>query len=471
MASKKPPVKAKKTSAAKSRAKTAKPKTRPASAAKSQRAHVSKSSAAQSKSSAAKTKTASARKKASEAARSAVTKSEAEKAAARKAAAKKAAAKKAAAKKAAAARSAATKAAAKKAAASRKSATSNPTAAKAKIAAAKRQGASVATENPANAAIAKPVETQQAAPVLKTTTPASATGSSAGKPQSAGVKVPPSAKGIVPASSGAAAEVRKAKASTTPTPPAPPRAAPDQKRPIGSEPARVSMNLSSSAAATSVQKSASSAVSGTPGGAAPAARPGATPKPRPSSQKLGFKLSEHIVYPAHGVGQIVGIEVQEVAGFSLELFVVSFVKDKMILKVPTSKVASVGMRKLSESDTVEKALTTLSGRARIKRTMWSRRAQEYEAKINSGDLVTIAEVVRDLYRSDTQPEQSYSERQLYEAALDRMSREISVVRKLIDSESLKVIESYLAKGPRRGAKSEPDAGDAAGDEGDVERAA
>ena len=107
----------------------------------------------------------------------------------------------------------------------------------------------------------------------------------------------------------------------------------------------------------------------------------------------------------------------------------------MILKVPTSKVAAVGMRKLAETDTVEKALTTLSGRARVKRTMWSRRAQEYEAKINSGDLVTIAEVVRDLYRSETQPEQSYSERQLYEAALDRMSREISAVRKLIDSES------------------------------------
>ncbi len=195
------------------------------------------------------------------------------------------------------------------------------------------------------------------------------------------------------------------------------------------------MNLSSSAAVPPIQKSAPAVVPGTLGAAAPAGKPIVAPKPRPSSQKLGFKLSEHIVYPAHGVGQIVGIEVQEVAGFSLELFVVSFVKDKMILKVPTSKVTAVGMRKLSESDTVEKALTTLSGRARIKRTMWSRRAQEYEAKINSGDLVTIAEVVRDLYRSDTQPEQSYSERQLYEAALDRMAREVSAVRKLIELRS------------------------------------
>ena len=203
------------------------------------------------------------------------------------------------------------------------------------------------------------------------------------------------------------------------------------------------------------------------------ARPGIPAKPKPAtpSAKPGFKLNEYIVYPAHGVGQIVGVETQEVAGFSLELFVVSFIKDKMTLKVPTSKVVSVGMRKLADTGVVDRALQTLSGRARVKRTMWSRRAQEYEAKINSGDLITIAEVVRDLYRSDTQPEQSYSERQLYEAALDRMAREVAAVRKLIDSESLKLIESFLLKGPRRGPKAEGDAGDDGGDEADVDRAA
>lgn len=202
-----------------------------------------------------------------------------------------------------------------------------------------------------------------------------------------------------------------------------------------------------------------------------AAKPAPAPaKAKPTGQKHGFKLNEFIVYPAHGVGQIIGMETQEVAGFSLELFVVSFIKDKMILKVPTSKVSNVGMRKLAETNVVDKALSTLSGRARIKRTMWSRRAQEYEAKINSGDLVTIAEVVRDLYRSDTQPEQSYSERQLYEAALDRMAREVAAVRKLIDSEALKLIESFLQKGPRRGQKTESDAADDA-DEEDVDRAA
>ncbi len=118
------------------------------------------------------------------------------------------------------------------------------------------------------------------------------------------------------------------------------------------------------------------------------------------TQRQGFKTNEFVVYPAHGVGQILAIEDQEIAGAKLELFVINFMKDKMTLRVPTAKVANVGMRKLSEPALVKRALETLKGRARIKRTMWSRRAQEYEAKINSGDIVAIAEVVRDLYRSE-----------------------------------------------------------------------
>ncbi|MBM3530169.1 MAG: CarD family transcriptional regulator [Alphaproteobacteria bacterium] len=178
--------------------------------------------------------------------------------------------------------------------------------------------------------------------------------------------------------------------------------------------------------------------------------PGMTPKK--TTQRQGFKTNEFIVYPAHGVGQIVSIEEQEVAGARLELFVINFVKDKMTLRVPTSKVATVGMRKLAEGTLVKRALETLKGRARIKRTMWSRRAQEYEAKINSGDIVAIAEVVRDLFRSENQPEQSYSERQLYEAALDRLSREIAAVQHITETEAVKEIEAALAKGPRRGPK-------------------
>jgi CarD family transcriptional regulator len=169
---------------------------------------------------------------------------------------------------------------------------------------------------------------------------------------------------------------------------------------------------------------------------------------KPVNQRHGFKTNEFIVYPAHGVGRIVGIEEQEIAGMSLELFVITFDKDKMTLRVPTGKLQSVGMRKLSDEDVVKKAMETLKGRARIKRTMWSRRAQEYEAKINSGDLVSIAEVVRDLYRSESQPEQSYSERQLYEAALDRMAREIAAVDKLDERGAVQRITEVLSRSAR-----------------------
>ena len=187
------------------------------------------------------------------------------------------------------------------------------------------------------------------------------------------------------------------------------------------------------------------------------------------TQRQGFKANEFVVYPAHGVGQILAIEEQEIAGAKLELFVINFMKDKMTLRVPTAKVANVGMRKLSEPALVKKALETLKGRARVKRTMWSRRAQEYEAKINSGDIVAIAEVVRDLYRSESQPEQSYSERQLYEAALDRLSREIAVVQHSTETEAVKEIESQLAKSPRRNAKAEAAEGEADADaEGDAD---
>jgi CarD family transcriptional regulator len=172
-----------------------------------------------------------------------------------------------------------------------------------------------------------------------------------------------------------------------------------------------------------------------------------------ASQRQGFKLNEFVVYPAHGVGQIVSIEEQEVAGFKLELFVISFSKDKLTLRVPTSKVTGVGMRKISDPDAARRSLDILTGRARVKRTMWSRRAQEYETKINSGDINAIAEVVRDLYRSEAQPEQSYSERQLYEAALDRMVREIAAVQKSNEIDALKAVEAQLQKGQSRAAKA------------------
>ncbi len=161
--------------------------------------------------------------------------------------------------------------------------------------------------------------------------------------------------------------------------------------------------------------------------------------------KPEFKANDFVVYPAHGVGQIISVEEQEIAGMQLELFVITFEKDKMTLRVPTGKVTSVGMRRLSSPEVVRNALDTLRGRARIKRTMWSRRAQEYEAKINSGDLISIAEVVRDLHRGSGQPEQSYSERQLYEAALDRMAREVAAVEDIDENKAIERVETALQR--------------------------
>ena len=164
-----------------------------------------------------------------------------------------------------------------------------------------------------------------------------------------------------------------------------------------------------------------------------------------TTQRLGYKTGEFVVYPAHGVGQIVSIEEQEVAGLSLELFVIAFEQDKLTLRVPVAKIKSVGMRKLADEEMVKKALDTVTGRARIKRTMWSRRAQEYEAKINSGDLISIAEVVRDLHRADNQPEQSYSERQLYESALDRMAREVAAIEQIDRDAAIGILTKSLQK--------------------------
>jgi CarD family transcriptional regulator len=171
-----------------------------------------------------------------------------------------------------------------------------------------------------------------------------------------------------------------------------------------------------------------------------AAKPVAKPIKKPE-----FRTNDWVVYPAHGVGRIVSVVEQEVAGIKLELFVISFDKDKMTLRVPVAKASSIGMRRLSSPDVVATALQTLKGRARIKRTMWSRRAQEYEAKINSGDLISIAEVVRDLHRASGQPEQSYSERQLYEAALGRMAREVAAVERIDEDAAVKRLEIALQR--------------------------
>jgi len=164
-----------------------------------------------------------------------------------------------------------------------------------------------------------------------------------------------------------------------------------------------------------------------------------------ANDNKSFQQGDFIVYPAHGVGQVTGVEKDTVAGFDIEVYVVTFEQDKMTLRVPTAKAESSGMRPLSSDRIVKDALKTLKGKARVKRTMWSRRAQEYEAKINSGDLIMIAEVVRDLHRAEDQPEQSYSERQLYESALDRMVRELAAVENIGHEKAREMLSDSLLK--------------------------
>jgi CarD family transcriptional regulator len=286
-------------------------------------------------------------------------------------------------------------------------------------------------------------------------------------------KKPITVKSAVSAKSAPAAKATEVKKAAAPAPvakpsaakpAAPAKAAPAQAArpaPAAVTPARAAAAL---AAKASGQKLTAPVQPATPKDIAEktaAARQIMAAQKKSVSQRHGFKTNEFIVYPAHGVGRIVGIEEQEIAGMSLELFVITFDKEKLTLRVPTGKLESVGMRKLADDDIVKKAMETLKGRARVKRTMWSRRAQEYVAKINSGDLVSIAEVVRDLYRSEAQPEQSYSERQLYEDALDRMAREIAAVEKLDDRGAVQRITDVLSKSARgrRAAEGAEDSAD------------
>ncbi len=162
-----------------------------------------------------------------------------------------------------------------------------------------------------------------------------------------------------------------------------------------------------------------------------------------ATKPLNFDVGDYVVYPKHGVGKVMEVQSSEIAGMSLELYVLRFEKERMTLRVPTNKAESVGMRKLSSDKTMRDALDTLKGKPRVKRTMWSRRAQEYEAKINSGDLVSIAEVTRDLFRADDQPEQSYSERQIFEAASSRLARELAAMEQLDEPAALVKLHEIL----------------------------
>lgn len=337
---------------------------------------------------------------------------------------------------------------------------------------AQKKKAPVSPKSAAKSAVRKSVPLKVSASANKVAKPAAKAKSDApAKPKLAQAAAPKATKKVAPVA------VKPAKVAAAPV-------APAVKKPVSAptpvEPHVAAAHLNAKIAAApqravavpaNAHKAASQKISA-PVASASAQQP-ATPKDvaeksaaarqilavqkKPVSQRHGFKANEFVVYPAHGVGRIVGIEEQEIAGMSLELFVITFDKEKLTLRVPTGKLASVGMRKLADEPLVKKAMETLKGRARIKRTMWSRRAQEYVAKINSGDLISIAEVVRDLYRSEAQPEQSYSERQLYEDALDRMARELAAVEKLDERGAVQRITDILSKSAKGRRLAEADA--------------
>lgn len=181
----------------------------------------------------------------------------------------------------------------------------------------------------------------------------------------------------------------------------------------------------------------------TPEAAAPAAAPAAPAAPK-KQEKLDFGPGDFVVYPAHGVGLVEGVETTTIAGMEITLYTICFEKDRMRLKLPISKVKSSGLRKLSSKDRLKDALATLQGRSQTRRVMWSRRAQEYEAKINSGDPVAIAEVLRDLRKDTDEAEQSYSERQIYQAALERLAREVAAIEKIDEKKAAEKLEAVLS---------------------------
>lgn len=161
--------------------------------------------------------------------------------------------------------------------------------------------------------------------------------------------------------------------------------------------------------------------------------------------KIEFAAGDFVVYPAHGVGQVESVDVQHIAGMEITLYSIAFEKDRMRVKIPVSKAKESGLRKLSSKDRLKDALATLQGRSQVRRIMWSRRAQEYETKINSGDPVSIAEVLRDLKKEESNSEQSYSERQIYQAALARLAREVAAIEEIEETKAIEKLESVLAK--------------------------
>ena len=258
------------------------------------------------------------------------------------------------------------------------------------------------------------------------------------KKSSAKLNTPPPAakKAAKPKATKAKASAGKS-VSAKAKPAAKPKSIATKKKPAASKPKAIATKPAAKKAKISKKPSPKPA----PAKSA-TAKPKAAAKPKVEDLQ-GFVIKDHVVYPSHGVGQITGVEAHEIGDISLRVFVVVFDKEKMTLRVPIDKAASSGMRKLSSQQKMEQAISTLKGRARTRRVMWSRRAQEYDAKLNSGDPVAIAEVVRDLHRDEGQPDQSYSERQMYEAALERLAREFAAVENTDTEQAAEKLENVL----------------------------
>jgi CarD family transcriptional regulator len=274
-----------------------------------------------------------------------------------------------------------------------------------------------AAAKPAAARAAATAVASKAAPVAKKPTAAA--------PRPAPQEETPRASAKPAAKSVAAKPAATAAVAGPPLPEPAPQAAPPAAPPLAAAPRE--------AAAPHAAVATTAAAAPRPSIMQPPRRPGAptgpiTP-PRPLAKAEVFQEGDHVVYPTHGVGRVERIATEEIAGHRLELIHITFEENRMTLRVPVSKARTAGLRKLATRKLFDEALTVLKGRARIKRTMWSRRAQEYEAKINSGDPLAIAEVVRDLHRNAGQPDQSFSERQIYEAAMDRLAAELAALDK------------------------------------------
>ncbi len=334
-------------------------------------------------------------------------------------------------------------------------------AAPAKKPAAKPAPVQSAAKSPVAKGVAKPPAGKAATAVKSATTVKSASAAKSAKPSAAKPEAKPAPAKPAPAAAKPATAKPAAK-KPEPAKPMPPKPASAKTESARPEPAK--------AAKPEAVKPETKAAAPKPAEKPPAGKPNAVsaaptrplpqpvkpmdtkpagaskivqPKTAPVKVKVDFSAGDHVVYPTHGVGKVLRIERQSIAGFELDLMVVEFERDKMTVRIPLAKVQSVGIRKLSTPQKMRTALDTLKGRARVKRAMWSRRAQEYEAKINSGDPVSIAEVVRDLHRNAGQPDQSYSERQIYESALDRLVRELAAVERIDEDSAAKKLDKYL----------------------------